>query len=520
MALAHFKKYALLLLLVSTFAFAEEPPKILRVRAMGDPTTLDWNQAHTWAESILIRNIMEGLLGVSSKLKVAPALAQKWTVSKDGKTYTFHLRSGVKWSDGVPLSAQDFVNGWKRLLDPELKATYAYLLSDVEGAEEYHQGTLKDFSLVGIKAPDPLTFVVKLKRPIAYWLWIPTLWCTYPIREDIIQKHKSLWDRPANIVTLGAFVPSAHEPGRSIVLKRNPYYYGKTGNLDQVLFALVHDDATALKLYEVDQLDFVPKISSLAVPQLQGRAEFKVWPELRSIHLKLNTAKGPLKDARVRRAIGMAIDRSKLKNVIAGSPKAATSFVPDQIAGHSAKAGLAFNPQKAKALLKEAGITNPATLNLSLISPAFDDEILLAKFIQSELQKNIGVNLKIEILEPKRYYSPVLNLTDYSMLIAFWVADFPDPDNFYSIFLSSAGNNRYRWENKKYDELVLQARTFSDPKKREKLYREADKLLLEDEAAAIPMYYGRIRALLRSEVKGFDPNPLNLYLFKDVSLHR
>ncbi len=167
-------------------AWAQGGKATFNFRLTGDPETLDWNRAHTAMETFLLMNLMDGLVAFDSKLKVVPALAKTWTRSDDGKTYTFKLREDVKWEDGVRLTAKDFVHSWKRLLSPTTAASYAYLLFDIEGAENFNKGTLKDFGQVGIKAPDDFTFQVKLTRAVAHWIQIPTFWVTFPLREDVV----------------------------------------------------------------------------------------------------------------------------------------------------------------------------------------------------------------------------------------------------------------------------------------------------------------------------------------------
>lgn len=504
---------------LSSLALAQTPgSKVLRVRAFGDPQTLDWNRAHTWMDGLLIYNLMEGLVSIDSKLQPAPALASRWQVSPDNKTYTFHLRKDAKWSDGVALKANDFITSWRRLLSPDTKARYASTLFDIENAEAFNKGDLKDFNQVGVKALDDHTLQVKLRAPISYWYWMTTMYSTFPLRQDLLTKNPTTWDRAGTMVSIGPFTLSSYELGRSIVLSKNPHYYGKRGNIDQIRLGLVNDDATALKLYEVDQLDFLPKLPPLERKRLKSHADFKAWPELRTIHLRLNSAGGPMANVNVRRAVAMAIDRKKLTKIFEGEFQPATSFVPPGLLGYGKQGGVPFNPERAKAMLKNAGLDPSKLPPLDLLTVAFDDLVILAQFVQDELKRNLGLTVRIHILEPKRYYSPLLTHSDYAMQINLWSADFPDPDNFYSIFLSNSGLNRYGWKNSQYDDLVLKGRTTSDRKGREKTYTAAQKILLEDSVATVPLYYGRISGLVRKNVHGFKPGVINWWSFKDLSV--
>ncbi|MBI3542372.1 MAG: peptide ABC transporter substrate-binding protein [Deltaproteobacteria bacterium] len=493
-------------------------PRVLRVRALGEPQSLDWTRASTWVEGFIVRNLMEGLVAINNKLEPVPQLAASWAASPDNRVYTFHLRRGVKWSDGVPLKAQHFVDSWKRLLAPETAAKYASFLFDVDGAEPFHKGTLKDFSKVGVKALDDLTLEVRLRAAISYWYWIPSFYATYPIRADLIDAEGQDWTKAGSMVTIGPFTLAAHEPQRSIRLERNQNYYGHTGNIDTIEVALVADDSMALKMYEDGRIDFTPKLASLERNRLKTRKDFRTWPDMRVVHLRMNTAKGPMSNAYLRRAVAMAVDRSKLIKLFEGLYQPATSFVPPGMAAFTTHAGLPFNVEAAKAELKKSGLEVATLPALDLLSPSFDDQVILAQFIQDELKRNLGLNVRIHILEPKRYYAPGLVHTDYAMQINFWGADFPDPDNFFSVFLTNSGLNRYGWSNPHYDELVTGARSLSKRMEREQSYFTAQKILLEDGVATVPLYYGRITGLIRQNVRGFDPGPLDWWDFKDLSV--
>lgn len=503
---------------ISSFLLHAAEMNVLRLRTLGDPLTFDWNRAFTPIEATLIRNMMEGLVAIGPKMNVMPALAQRWQISLDQKRYTFYLRKDVKWTDGKQLKAQDFVQSWKRLLSPDFSANYAYLLFDIVNAEAFSQGKIKDFSAVGVKALNDFTLEVQLRSPIAYWIWLPTFWSTFPIRHDLIQKHGPQWSAPEHLVTLGAYALKTYEPNRKVILKKNPSYYGIQGNIDEISAALVTDDATAIRMYNADQLDFITQISSNEAKKLQKRKDFQRWPEAKTLHLNFNPNQGPTSDVKLRKAIAMAIDREKLSKVIISAYEAADSFIPPGLLSHSNTKSLATDVRKAQLLLKESP-QKKANLTLDLVTVEYTDEIMVAQFIQSELKKNLGLTVRIHTYSPKQFYSPLVSLSGFSMILNRWTADYPDADNFYSIFLSHSGNNRVRWKNPKYDELILTARSLAGQREREKLYIQAHHILTQTEAVALPLYYGKNGALVRPTIEGFRPTPTNSYLFKDFYLH-
>ena len=206
------------------------------VRLSSRPATLDWNLAHTPSETYLLNNLMEGLISVGSDLTPKLALATRWERSKDGKTYTFWINEKYKWSDGSPLKAQQFLDSWKRLLSPLTSASYAYLFFDVVGAAEYHKGDLRDFKQVGFSV-EKNKITIKLKHPVAHWIYIPTFWPTFPIRKELVSKHGKSWVLPGRLVTIGPFVLDSVEKGKKYVLGPNPHYPLKRGNIAQIDFS-------------------------------------------------------------------------------------------------------------------------------------------------------------------------------------------------------------------------------------------------------------------------------------------
>ncbi len=241
-----------LLLSLTSVARAENT---FRVRLVSDPTSFDWNIAHTDVETPVMMNIMEGLVEFDANMKVKPLLAESWTVSPDQKTYTFRLKPNIKWSDGKILTAADFVYSWQRLLAPLTAAPYAYMLYDIEGAEDFNTHKNPDFSLVGIKALNPTTLQVKLRRPLAYFIQMLTFWVTFPLRQDIVEKFGPSWSQAGKTVVLGPFIPVSYRPQSQIVLKRNEQYHGKRPEADSVVMQIINEDSTALNLFKSGQLD-------------------------------------------------------------------------------------------------------------------------------------------------------------------------------------------------------------------------------------------------------------------------
>ncbi|MBN23185.1 MAG: oligopeptide-binding protein oppA [Bdellovibrionaceae bacterium] len=495
----------------------EKDVRTFRLRLSDEPETLDWNLAHTMNESYLLMNLGEGLVSYDESLRIVPALAERWTVSPDGKTYKFYLRPGVKWSDGVSLKAQDFVYSWKRLLSPVTAASYAYALFDVIGAKKFYSGELKDFDQVGIKAIGDSVLEVRLNKPVAHWIHLPTFWVTFPLRKDVVEKHGASWPKPGRMVSIGPFQLLSHDIGSKMVLERNPLYYGDRGNLERVEYFIVKDDTTALRLYENGKLDFISDISTVNLKKLIGRKDLKRFPYLKTGYLGFSVNQYPASSVHFRRAIAMAIDSTKIQDILYGGQSVAHSFIPPRMMAHSNKIGLPFNVKEAKKELQKESLNLSRVQKISLLTTNVDKSLLLAQFIQNELKKNLNLEVQIKPFDNRTFRSQ-LDLHAFPLFFGSWGADYPDPDNFMSIFTSEAGNNRFSWKNKEYDKLVLKARYSLKRRDREKLYLEAQKILIEKDAVIVPLFYEPHLALVKPHVKGFELNPMNYLLLRKVNV--
>lgn len=488
-------------------------------RLQGEPETLDWNRAHTPIETHLMVNLMEGLVSVDSTLKPQPALAKSWKISQDRKTYTFELRKNLKWSDGTPLTAQDFVTSWQRLLQPQTAAAYAYFLFDISGAEDFNRGKITDFSHVGIRALNALTLEVRLRTPIAHWIYIPSYWVTFPLRKDLLEKYGDYWTQPGKMVTCGPYVLSSYQLNAKIVLKPNPHYYAKPSQLDSVIGLIVADDNTALQLYQTGKLDFLTDFPVLDGKGMKSNPNFHAFPYLKTAYLGFGLAgslkNNPMQNLHLRRAIAMGINRAPLGDLLQGGQTPGSSFVPPPMKGYAPNLGLAFNPEQAKAELKLSGISLTQPLELLLLN--WEKSITVGQYLQQQLKTNLGIALTLTPFDNKTYRAQ-LDLHRYPLFLASWSADYPDADNFMSIFMSDSGNNRPGWHHPQYDERVLAARHRSPSPLRDQSYLALQKLLLEQEAVIVPLYYEPNIALVNPRVHGLKLNPLNYLDLRGVEL--
>ncbi len=487
------------------------------MRLQAEPETLDWNRAHTSFEKYVLENVMEGLVTFDDKLQVVPALAKSWTRSADGLTYTFQLRADVKWSDGVRLQAQDFVTSWKRLLSPITASSYAYLLFDVVGARDFNSGKVKDFSKVGILAPNEQTLIVKLEKPLAYWIQLATFWVTFPLRADVIEKNGESWSRPGRMVSLGPYLLQSYEVDSKIVLKANPNYYGKHGNIDQVNILIVKDSSVALNLFQSGKLDVLIDPSAIDIERLKGRVELRTFSYLKTVYFGFSVNNLYVNHPKFRRAVAQAIDRNKLVKVINSGQQAAGSFVPPHVMGHVAQMGLKFDVDAAKKELKASGYDTTRGGKLELLVLNAEKSLMIAQFIQEQLRVNLGVPVEI-IVQDNRSFRVQLDLHSRSSFVGSWSADYPDPDNFLSIFLSTGGNNRFDFHDLSIDQKIEKAKVAMTPEERSKAYGELQTKLIETDAVMVPLFYEPNTVLVKSSVGNFHLSPLNSLYFKQLQL--
>jgi oligopeptide transport system substrate-binding protein len=496
--------------------------RVFRMSIGSEPPTLDWSLATDNVSIDVLNNIMEGLTQFNANLEPVPSIAKRWEFSEDGKTITFHLRDDVFWSDGKPVTAGDFEFSWKRLLNPATAAEYAYFLFDVENAQEYNSGKMKDPAKVGVRALSPLVLQVRLKRPVVYFPSITTFMVTFPQREDIIAKYGTHWTDPGKIVTNGPFVLSEWRHEYKLILTASDSYYGRTSrmkknSLDKVILFIVREPTTALTLYETGDLDMTG-LPPVAIPHYKDSPEYVRLPLLRGEYYGFNTQKPPFDNALVRRAFSYAIDRSRIPEILQGGQVPTSSWIPKGMFGYNPDIGPKFDPEKARSLLAQAGY--PDGKGLPPLSAAFNSDPtnrLIAEFIQDQWKKHLNVQVEFDSQEWKVYLNR-LKMDPPAIFRLGWGADFPDPDNFMNLFTAVSGNNHLRWANNQYDALVGQGAGEHDPEKRHAIYNDAQEILTETEAPIISLYILAQNRLVKQHVKGLNLNAMELLTLKHVTL--
>ncbi len=475
-----------------------------------EPEFLDPNMVHDDKSRNIAVNLFEGLLSYHPRtLEPLPGVAERWDVSPDGTTYTFHLRKDAKWTDGQPVQAEDFVYAWQRAVNPKTASRAASHLYAVKNAQAINQGKITDLNQLGIRA-DGDKVIVTLEAPFPPFLLQvpdPTL---MPLRKDIVEKFGDRWTRPENIVSNGPFMLTEWVPHKHLILKKNPKYWDAARvQLDTVIITPTEDNATAAKLFKAGQIDYVEQIPINLVEQFKNVPGFANTEKFVVYYYWLNCQNPILKDVRVRQALSLAIDRDTLVNKYMKGLKhpADKGVVPPGVQGYTYKKRIEFNPEKARKLLAEAGYPDPSKIPpLQILYNTNDDHRLVAEVIQQMLRTNLGITTTIQNMEWKVFLKE-LQKHKFEIGRMGAVGEYLYPNVILEAFVSGAESNYGSYSNPKFDALWDQSQKTANPKARLALYSQMEDLINEDEPV-ITLYYYKMTTLTQPRVRGLYTNVL------------
>jgi len=417
------------------------------------------------------------------------------------------------------VTAGDVEYAWKRTLDPSSGSPIASLLYDVAGAEAFHHGKAGRED-VGVQAVDAATLVVELEGSTGYFLQLLADSATYPVPRHVVEAHGEAWTAVGNIVTNGPFRLESWQPDESMVLVRNPDYHGQVmGNTQRVELTLLplREWPTILDMYEANELDVILRLWHIPPTErdrvrLRHAGEYVSVPALHTGYVGFDASRPPFDDPRVRRAFVLATDRETLANVVnRGYWSPATGgFVPPGMPGHSPGIALPYDPERARQLLAKAGY--PDGRGFPVVDAlTFHGIETSAEYLQTQWRENLGLEILCQALPFGEYQEGQDKATPH-MSISAWQADYPDPDDFLRVGLRWAGMG---WRCEAYDELVEKARRVMDQGERMKLYRQAERILVE-EAPVMPWCHIRWSLLVKPWVKRYPVSPMRQWFWKDV----
>ena len=445
----------------------------------------------------VLRHIMENLVMQDENDNVIPGCAESWTISEDNLTYTFKIREGMKWSNGEPVTAHDFVFGWKTLLDPATASEYAYIAYFIKGAEAFNTGVGTAEEL-GVVATSDYELVVTLERPTAYALDVFTFGVMAPINEKAYTEIGVGYGTEADkLVTNGPFTMQSWEHDNKIVLaKNNEFWNAEKVNANSITFLMINDTNAVLNAYQAGECDIVG-LTADQVALLQGEGETPMaYDDGSCFYLEFNLDRAPLNNANLRAAIASAIDaQSFVDNILKNNSKAAKGFTPAAINGLEDKfvnevgdTFRGFDVEYAKECyakaLEELGVDS---VSLVMISDDGDTAQTYAAFVQEQLRTNLGLELTVNAMPFKNRLEAMTN-KDFDIVYAGWGPDYNDPMTFLDMFETGNGNNHTSYSSAEYDALLNEVRTLTDPKARMEKLGELEKLLMVDLPIA-PIYW-------------------------------
>lgn len=477
--------------------------KELAVQVGSNPETMDpaLNSAVDGGNMLL--HAFECLLTIGEDGTLQAGQAETWETSEDGLTWTFHLREGLKWSDGTDLTANDFVYSWKRVCDPEVAAPYAEtVLSMVKGYDDAIKG---DIDALAVTAPDDNTLVVELSNPCTYFGSLAAFATLSPVQQATIEANGDAWAvAPETYVSNGPFYMTEWVPGSHITFSKNPNYWNVDAiKLDRLKFMLIEDSNAAYSAYQTGEVLMIKDVPTEEIPSLTGTDEFHVEPIIGTYYVVLNQNEEVFQDEKVREALNLAIDREYVANTLMqGTYSPASNFIgPGWVdtdgtefvdnanggKGYIDNSDYKGNLEKAKQLLADAGY--PDGEGFPSIAYTTNDASyhkVVAEYLQ-QAWAELGIDLQVNIVEWASF-TPLRRAQEYDVARNGWVGDYSDPSNMLEVLYSTNGNNDGKYNSAEFDAALDLSRTTLDPKERSEALHNAEDILMK-ETGCLPIAY-------------------------------
>jgi ABC-type oligopeptide transport system substrate-binding subunit len=488
--------------------------------ADSEPEYIDPNMCTEAAGLRVLLNLFEGLTAPPpDDGPPRPGMATHWDQDDTGTVWTFHLRQDAKWSDGVPLTAHDFVYSWRRAVDPATGSKVSQYMWYVRNGRAITSGRL-DPSQLGVTALDDHTLMVELEEPTAYVLELLAFSGFAPVPKHLVEEAGTDWVRPATIVTNGPYVLDEWVPLDHITLLKNPLYHDADQvRLEQIDVYISDDSATRYKMYVAGEVDWVYHLPSAYIPHLKRkRDDFHISDYLSTYYYMCNLERAPFDDPNVRKALNLAIDKDSLvRYVVKGDQRPATSLVP-RMPGYTAPVGPEYDPEQARRMLADAGYPNGVGFpEIEISFNTMDNHKLLAQAIQEMWKRELNIEVSLQNMEWKVFLKKQ-QVGDYDVSRSGWIGDYNDPMTFLEIWVCDASNNHTGYCNPDYDAMLNQARGELDHRQRMAYLHEAEEVLLKD-MPILPIYFYTQPYLLSEDIRGFEENLRDLhplrYVYRD-----
>lgn len=501
--------------------------KILHLAIDTEPVDLDPHIVTGIAEGKVLWTLLEPLAAIDpTTLRPVPALAERWDISPDAMTYTFHLHADARWSNGDPVVAQDVIGSWRRILTPTLAADYAYQFYCIKNAEAFSKGQA-DFSTVGLAAPDAHTLRVTLARPTPFFLGLVAapVWAPVHLRSIAAlgdpYRRGTAWAKPPLFVGNGPFVLKTWNIGQRLIVEKSPTYWDHANvHLNAIHFYPIDNADVQDRNYRAGQLhatDTLPSTKVFTYRRDQPNI-LRADLYLDTYFFRFNVRRPPLDDARIRRALSLAIDREAIADkVLQGGQRPAAALVPPGLPDYTPPPLPFRDLALAKKLLAEAGYPEGRGLPpIELLYPTKGYGPIVSEAVQEIWHRDLGLTVNIRRQEQKIIFAE-RRAGNYQILLSDWIGDYLDPTTFLDLWRGESGNNHTGWKSATYDQLMTEAERTIDLAARGAVLQKAEALML-DAAPIAPVFYNTHLYLLNPAVKGWHPTPLDQVAYKRVWL--
>ncbi|MEI0516944.1 peptide ABC transporter substrate-binding protein [Brachyspira murdochii] len=492
-----------------------------------EPKTIDPSLNAQIYGVIYISHVFEGLTVRDRNNKIVPGVAESWEISPEGKTYTFYLRTNSAWSDGKPVVAEDFVYSWQRQVDPKVASEYSYQHEPVKNAMAITRGEMPVDAL-GVKAIDEHTLVVELEAPTAYFLEVVAFPTFAPLRKDIIEQYGDSWTlKPETYIGNGPYIMSERNIDENIVMVKNPNYWNADSIVaEKITFVLMQNGASAVAGIKDGSLHMAYEPPQQDIPTLMEEGLIQIKPLIATYYYPINVTNEYLKDPRVRKALSLAIDRNYIvENVTKGGQKPASGWVPYavndvdrdfRINGGDlydvSKEGYSNNVEMAKQLLAEAGYPNGEGFPVIEFKTDPGNHVGIFEAVQQMWKEHLNIDSTITQIDNALLGQTLLE-KNFMIGRLYWSADYSDPMSMMSLFTSYNTQNNGGYSNQRYDELIGEAMSTDDNNIRMKAMHEAEKILIQEDMGAIPIYFFTEPLLVNPKLKDVVYNPLGFHKF-------
>ncbi len=483
----------------------------------GDPETMDHHGTSTSSEAKLMDDLYSGLVDFSGEAKVIPGTAERWEISEDGETYTFHLRHDARWSNGDKVTAHDFAFAFRRLMNPATAAKYATILYPIKNAEKVNTGEL-ELSELGVKAIDDTTLEIQLERATPYFLDQLTHTTGKPLHQKSVEALGGQFVKPGNMITNGAYTLESYTLNSRIVMKKNPHFYdAENVAIKEIHYIPFEDRSTCVRAWEAGEIHIC---SDLPAQDLERLAEYegalRIVPYLGTYYYALNVEDEFLSDPDIRRAMSMVIDREFLAEEIWPGMIPAKSFVPTGINNYPKgspptdyfKMSMLDREDAAIAIMARKGISKDNPVTIELMYNSGENHKNTATAI-SDMWSEIGINITYKIRDAAAHYAHLRDLGKVQIARAGWIGDYSDPQNFLFLLEShNTGFNYARYNNLEYDGLMIEAAKELDLDKRADILSRAESLVMRD-TPFLPIFYYSSFTLVSPQLENWTSNVLN-----------